>query len=86
MFWGVREVLEGLEGWRRIWGSIRGGGGGVVEGGFVALGFGEFGAGNFRYSKLSLRVAGIEGLIPLELANHLPIPFSQAGIKTNDIS
>ena len=42
----------GSPGWRRIWGSIRGEGGGVV--GVVALGFGEFGAGDFRYSKLSL--------------------------------
>lgn len=44
----------------------------------MALGIGEFGAGDFRYSKLSLRVAGIEGLIPLELANHLPIPARPA--------
>ena len=25
----------------------------MVQGGFVALGFGEFGAGDFRYSKLN---------------------------------
>lgn len=44
----------------------------------MALGFGEIKAGDLRYSKLSLWVAGIAGLIPLELANHLHIPACPA--------